>query len=402
MSKNGQRGGVPNSAAPYVRAGNFIFVSGQLSLDAQGNVIGEDIATQTRNVFDAIKHHLAQAGASMADIVKHNVYYDCGHADEARFLREMNRVRFEYFSSPGPTTTEIRTGLTVEGALIAVEAIAAIGVEKEPLMPPGHWNWAEPSPFCQGWKVGDLIFCGGQRSLDGDGYLLGSGDIEIQTDNAFRNFETIFKEAGGDRSSILRQNTYYRFLGEGHDVTDYWEKMTRVRMRYWASPSACGTGVRVRGLPDPDELIQVEGMGTLSMEKQRLMPADHWDWSIPGNTFTQGWRMGNLVFVGGQISADANARAVGGDMASQTRNVLQFVRNTLHEAGASERDVVKVNSYYCADGGWDDIEATNQTVAEVLGEFYPGPGPAMTNLRVTGFAFEELLIEIEAIAVLDR
>ena len=89
-------------------------------------------------------------------------------------------------------------------------------------------------------------------------------------------------------------------------------------------------------------------------------------------------------------------------MASQTRNVLQFVRNTLGEAGASERDVVKVNSYYCAEGDWDQIDATNQTVADVLREFYPDPGPTMTNLRVTGFAFEELLIEIEAIAVLNR
>jgi len=401
MTKNSHCGGVPDIAAPFIRAGNLIFVGGQLSLDANGRVVGEDIATQTRNVFEAVKGHLAQAGASMADIVKHNVYYDCGDADEAEFLREMNRVRLEYFSSPGPTTTEIRAGLTVEGALIAVEAIAALGGDKEPLMPADHWTWSERSPFCQGWRVGDLVFCGGQRSLDGDGRLLGTGDIEIQTDNAFRNFETIFKEAGGDRNSILRQNTYYRFLGEGHDVTDYWEKMTRVRMRYWATPSACGTGVRVHGLPDPDELIQVEGMGTLNTEKQRLMPADHWDWSIPGNTFTQGWRVGDIVFVGGQISADANARAVGGDMASQTRNVLQFVRNTLHEAGASERDVVKVNSYYCAEGNGDQIDAVNQTVAGVLREFYPDPGPAMTNLRVTGFAFEELLIEIEAIAVLN-
>ncbi len=401
MSKNGHRGGVPDTATPCVRVENLIFVGGQLSLDTEGRVSGNDIATQTRNVFESVKRHLAETGAGIADIVKHNVYYDCGDADEADFLREMNRARFDFFSPPGPTTTEIRAGLTVEGALIAVEAIAAVDADKEPLMPAGHWSWAEPTPFCQGWKVGDLVFCGGQRSLDANGRLLGTGDIEIQTDNAFRNFETVFKEAGGDRNSILRQNTYYRFLGEGHDVTDYWEKMTRVRMRYWAVPSACGTGVRVYGFSGPDELIQVEGMGALGAEKQRLMPTDHWDWSIPGNTFTQGWRIGNLVFVGGQISADANARAVGGDMASQTRTVLQFVRNTLREAGVSERNVVKVNSYYFAEGDWDGIEATNQTVAEVLREFYPDPGPAMTNLRVTGFAFEDLLIEIEAIAVLE-
>ncbi|PPR20626.1 MAG: hypothetical protein CFH38_01535 [Alphaproteobacteria bacterium MarineAlpha10_Bin1] len=60
------------------------------------------------------------------------------------------------------------------------------------------------------------------------------------------------------------------------------------------------------------------------------VPADHWDWSIPRNTFTQGWRMGNLVFVGGQISADANARAVGGDMASQTAGPVNSRISALH------------------------------------------------------------------------
>ena len=35
-------------------------------------------------------------------------------------------------------------------------------------------------------------------------------------------------------------------------------------------------------------------------DRQRLMPAGHWDWSIPV-PFSQGWRCGDLVFVGGQI-----------------------------------------------------------------------------------------------------
>ena len=37
-------------------------------------------------------------------------------------------------------------------------------------------------PFSQGWKVGDMIFVGGQRSLNEQGQLLGLGDIEIQPD----------------------------------------------------------------------------------------------------------------------------------------------------------------------------------------------------------------------------
>ena len=129
------------------------------------------------------------------------------------------------------------------------------------------------------------------------------------------------------------------------------------------------------------------------------MPADHWDWSLHNPMFTQGWKAGGLVFVGGQISADAEARAVGADMAAQTRNVYCFIRKVLDEAGCDESDVVKVNSYYYVDGDWDEISAAATTVAAVHSEFYPEPGPAYTGCRVTGFAFEDLLIEIEAIAV---
>ena len=48
----------------------------------------------------------------------------------------------------------------------------------------------------------------------------------------------------------MRQNTYFRFFGEGREVTDYWEKMTNVRRRYMSVPSAAGAGLRITGMPE--------------------------------------------------------------------------------------------------------------------------------------------------------
>jgi enamine deaminase RidA (YjgF/YER057c/UK114 family) len=399
ISPRNHRGGASGGTTQAVKVGNLVFVGGQMSLDESGRVIGPDIATQTRNAFDALGRVLAEAGATMADVVKHNVYFVSDDASAAAAMEEIDRVRLAYFSAPGPTTTETRVGLDREGALIQVEAIAAVGVDKQLLAPAGHWRSRRPLPFSHGWKVGDIIFVGGQRSLDQEGRVLGAGDIAVQTANAFRNLETVLKEGDGDRNNLMRQNTYYRFFAEGRNVTDYWEKMTRVRMQYMSMPSAAGTGVRISGFPHVEELIQVEGIGVLGRNKQRLMPPNHWDWSIPDNKFTQGWRIGDLVFVGGQISADAMARAVGSDMATQTRNVFSFIRNTLCEAGLDESHVVKLNTYYYADGDWPRIAATAATIAGVQRDFYPDPPPASTSVRVSGFAFEDLLIEIEAIAV---
>ncbi|HEU0139078.1 MAG TPA: RidA family protein [Bryobacteraceae bacterium] len=384
-----------------VRAGDLVLVGGQMSLDERGRAAGSDIATQARNAFESMKCVLAEAGASMSDIVKHNVYFHCNGDAAAleRFMDDFNKVRLAYFSDPGPTTTEVQVGLDREGSLILVDAWAVVGANKQRLAPSGHWNWKKRLQFSHGWKVGDMIFIGGQRSLDHEGRLIGSGDIESQTDNAFHNLDTMLREAGGSRHNLMRQNTYYVFFGEGQQVTSYWEKMTNVRRRYMSVPSAAGAGLRISGLPYPDELIQVEGIGILGENKQRLQPANHWDWSIPHSQFTQGWRIGNLAFIGGQISADRNARAVGGDMATQAHNVFAFIRSVLREGGLDESDVIKLYIYYHAPGDWLQVAETTATITRIQRQFYPEPGPAVTAVRVSGFAFEDLLIEIEAIAV---
>ena len=401
IAPSGHFGGASSTATQAVRAGNFVFVGGQMSLDERGRIVGTDIATQAERAFDSLKRVLKESGASMADVVKHNVYidYDGDDATFARFMEQLNQVRLAHLADPGPTTTEIRAGLDREGALIQVEAIAAVGTPKQRVMPEDHWGWNNRLPFSHGWKVGDVIFIGGQRSLDANGCLKGVGDIGTQTANAFGSVEKVLTAAGGDRNNLMRQNTYYRFLGEGHDVTDYWEKMTHVRMQYWSRPTPCGTGVRVKGFPFGDELIQTEGIAVLGQNKQRLMPANHWDWSIAHNPFTQGWRNGEFVFIGGQISADEKAHAVGGDLATQTRNVYRFIHNTLREAGCDERDVVKLNCYYYAAGNSARLAEAATIIGNIQKEYYPDPGPAATTVKVQGFAFEELLVEIEAIAV---
>lgn len=384
-----------------VRVGDLIFLGGQMSLDEYGRIVGSDISTQARNVFEAMKRVLAEAGASMADVVKHNVYFHCdGDAEEVRrFMADLNRVRVQYFSDPGPTTTEVRAGLSRKDALVLVDAWAIIGAKKDLLSSAAHWNWAEDLPFSHGWRVGNMVFVGGQRSLDQDGSLIGAGDIEAQTDNSFRNLDTMLRQAGGDRRNLMRQNTYYRFFGEGREVTEFWEKMTNVRRRYMSVPSAAGAGIRVVGFPLAQELIQVEGIAVLGENKRRLQPENHWDWSIPNSQFTQGWQIGNLAFIGGQISADNKARAVGTDIATQTRNVFKFIRSVLGEAGLDERNVAKLYIYYYGGDDWDRIAKATATVLDIQHEFYREPGPASTMVRASGFAFEDLLIEIEAMAV---
>jgi enamine deaminase RidA (YjgF/YER057c/UK114 family) len=390
-----------NDAPSVIRIGNFLFVSGIVATDAAGTMAPPDIKAQTRIVFDKLRDALAGVGAGLGDVVKHSIYFTAPAEQRAidAFLADVDAVRSGYFSAPGPTTTEVRCGLDQEGALLMLDAWVVTGGAREVLDPPGHWSWGRKLPFVQGWKVDDMLFIGGQRSLDAEGKVLGVGDIEIQTDESFRNLDTMLRAGGGDRHSLMRQNTYFRFFGEGREVTQYWEKMTNVRRRYMSVPSAAGAGLRIQGMPNIDELVQVEGIGVLGDDRQRLQPANHWDWSIPNTQFTQGWAKGKLIFIGGQISADNKAQAVGADMETQAHNVFRFIRNTLAEGGYTEQDVAKLYIYFHAEGDWDEIERTRAVIARVQREFYADPGPAVTAIRVAGFAFENLLIEIEAFGV---
>jgi len=137
--------------------------------------------------------------------------------------------------------------------------------------------------------------------------------------------------------------------------------------------------------------------------KQRIMPEDHqWDWSMPV-PFSQGWKVDNLVFVGGQVSADRDGNAIGvGDIEVQTRNTFENITRVLRDAGAEWSDVVKLNTYYVFDGDPADLKDYWEKMTKVRMEFLPMPGPAGTAVRVVGLAYPDLLIEVEAIAVIDR
>src|SRR3569623_1584839 len=254
-----------------VRRGNIVFVGGIMAVDASG-AIAADVATQTRLVFELLREVLAEVGAGLADVVKHTIYFSCPPEQAAitGFLEELDSVRAGYFTMPGPTTTEVRCGLEHEGALLLLDAWVVIGGKREVIEPPRHWRPKKGLPFVQGWKVDDKLFIGGQRALAADGNVLGVGDIAVQTEESFRNLDTMQRAGGGDRHSLMRQNTYFRFFGEGREVTSYWEKMTNVRRRYMSVPSAAGAGLRIEGMPDVAELIQVEGIGVLGGAKQRL------------------------------------------------------------------------------------------------------------------------------------
>ena len=116
--------GAPAPRGPYspaVKAGDCIYVSGQISVDPiSGQVISGDVQTETRQVLKNIKSILEGCGASMADVVRCGVYLI-----DADDFKAMNEVYMEYFGEAKPArTTIIVASLPLKGAKVEIDAIA--------------------------------------------------------------------------------------------------------------------------------------------------------------------------------------------------------------------------------------------------------------------------------------
>lgn len=91
--------------SPAVRAGDFIYVSGQVPADAHGEIVVGGIEAQTRQVMDNLAAVLALAGAGFDDVCKCTVWLQ-----DARDFGAFNRIYMSYFKNgkPARSTTEAR------------------------------------------------------------------------------------------------------------------------------------------------------------------------------------------------------------------------------------------------------------------------------------------------------
>jgi enamine deaminase RidA (YjgF/YER057c/UK114 family) len=109
-----------------VKAGNTLYISGQMALDAERRLVGPgNAATQTRQALDNIGRLLAAGGARWTDLVKLTIYLtDIRNVDA---VREARAAYYEQVGIRPPATTTVAvTGLAVPGALIEIEAIAVL------------------------------------------------------------------------------------------------------------------------------------------------------------------------------------------------------------------------------------------------------------------------------------
>ena len=250
---------LPKNFASALRCGKMIFVSAQSPMNADGSLSHpDDIVGQTKQVMKQVGAALAQFGASYDDVVKINRWYvGSGKVED---FEPAALACAAHFKEPGPAATGVPLPRhATPGQLLKIEVVAMLGEDgshlpRRHVWPDSLWDWTIHLPYHHGLKCHDMIFLGGQVSLDKQGQTVNAGNMPAQTRQAMTHIGTILKELGADYSDVCKITTVYA----GQCGYDTLHENLSVRSSFFKDPGPATTGIPLPVLAYPAMSIEID------------------------------------------------------------------------------------------------------------------------------------------------
>ena len=394
-------GKLNNDVCMLVKAGNRIFMRGQTGLDLNQKMVDpNDAAAQAEQAMENAKVLLEEAGSSLDHVCKVTTYL----TDPAYRTGVYNAVGNALRGNPTVATGLIVKGLAMPEMKVEIDLEAVIpgegGHKKFRLLNTRDW-FGQSSinrDSCMVINTGDEIYLRGQTGCELDGSkMYGNGfrpeDAAAQAEQSMKNAIELLEEAGSSIADVCKTRIYI------YDRA-YREPVYQMIGKYFGDTHPCSTGPIMRGFARPEILFEIDMAVTLSKgTPHQRFHKFHTDDAYKGlqnlgSRFCKAVRAGDRVYLRGQTGSDLNGNFVGeGDPAAQADQAMKNIKALLQEAGSKAEDICKLGVYI-------QHRAHREAIYNVIGQHLKGVYPCQTGLVVDGFAKPNILVEIDADAVI--
>jgi reactive intermediate/imine deaminase len=352
--------------SPAVKAGGLIYLSGTLSQDDKGEMVGADVSAQTRRIVERMKSVLEAAGSSLPQVVAVTVYLK-----SASDFAAMNDAYRTFWPKDPPTRTTVITDLLL-GALVEVSMVAIPNGAERVVIHPKAWA-TSPNPYSYAIKTGDTVFLSGLVPRNGRDNSVVSGDIATQTRAVMDNAGELLRAAGLDHSNIVSARVY---LPNG---ADFQQMNTVYRSYFKTDPPARATVIA--GLAGQGYAVEMTFVAS-SSDRQVV--------GTPGNpNLSPAIRAGNRLYVSGVLGNTADNA---GKTAAQTKETLTRIRATLQAGGYTPADVVDSLVYLTDLSTFQEMNAEYRAFFE---KDYPARATVGSGLVSPGGVVEIMLTAVK-------
>jgi enamine deaminase RidA (YjgF/YER057c/UK114 family) len=349
-----------------VAAGGRGFLSGQTASaydpERRRMVVDGAMAEQARTAYAKIEAVLDGAGMSLADVDRVVEYVTPDGLERYDEAREA-RLRTFAGQTPSVNTVPVRA-LLRDGALIEIEATAG--------------------------PAGDLVFLSSIHPIDEFGEIIGPGDLVAQTNAVYDRAEGMLAALGLGLDRVVKTTDYVTPA-----ALPAYKETAAIRRDRLGPVFPASAGIIMPRLMHRHAMIQLDLVATRATPV-RVDPG----WQCYDRlTYSPAVRAGSLLFISGQGAIDHDTGRVlhRGDVAAQAEVIYGNVLAVIAEAGGSAGNLVQTIEYTTPAA-----QARYREVAGVRTRLLEQPYPASTGPICEALSRPEMLIEVDALAVLDQ